>query len=355
MMFVLSLDEFLAKNRISLADWESTGSSWEDFVAIANHHEANKSDLGAVAELFANLIQKIPQVHSVRWRVKDTEHLLVKIVRKRLEGNVKYMDLDSQNYTQKITDLIGLRALHLFKDDYLDIDASLRGRWTPSEKAIVFVREGDVHNKIDEDLFEVKEHHAGYRSVHYVLPNHTLNQHGSLELQVRTIFEEGWSEIDHKVRYPNFSDNEVLKYFLSIFNRLAGNADEMGGFVTLLSDTMNQFEQEIRSANDAKNESLSKIDELIGQIGELKNKDASSKEAIENLKKEVARLRSANGLQDILQFNERMKLGLGALDNPVVRIGDALRNTNFDSISRALKASDITKLGIVGAIKKDEE
>lgn len=353
MAFSRSLDEFLAKNKISRKDWDSSESSWEDLFAIANHHEANRSDLGAVAELFANLIQKIRQVHSVRWRVKDTEHLLVKIIRKRLEGNEKYKDLDTQNYTQKITDLIGLRALHLFKDDYLSIDASLRGRWTPLEKAIVFVREGDVHNRIDEELFEVKEHHAGYRSVHYVLPNHTLNQHGSLELQVRTIFEEGWSEIDHKVRYPNFSNNEVLKYFLSIFNRLAGNADEMGGFVTLLSETMNQFEQEIRSANDAKNESLSKIDELIGQIGDLKIKDASSKEAIENLKNEVARLRSTNGLQDILQFNERMKLGLGGLDSPILKIGDALRNTNFDSIGHTLRASEIGKFGISDILKND--
>ena len=355
MMFTLSLDVFLEKNKISRTDWESTECNWEDFVAIANHHEANKSDLGAVAELFANLIQKIPRVHSVRWRVKDTEHLLIKIVRKRLEGNAKYKDLDSQNYAQKITDLIGLRALHLFKDDYLDIDASLRGRWTPLEKAIIFVREGDAHDKIDEDLFEVKEHHAGYRSVHYVLPNHTLNQHGSFELQVRTIFEEGWSEIDHKVRYPNFSDNEVLKYFLSIFNRLAGNADEMGGFVTMLSETMNQFEQEIQSANAAKNESLSKIDELIGQIGDLKSKDATSKDAIENLKKEVSRLRSANSLQDILKFNERLKLGLGSFDNPTLRVGDALRHTNLGSISQTLNSSNIAKLGIASALKKDDK
>jgi ppGpp synthetase/RelA/SpoT-type nucleotidyltranferase len=159
------------------------------------------------------LIQKIPEVHSVRWRVKSTDHLLEKIVRKRLAGSSKYIDLNPQNYNQTISDLIGLRALHLFKEDYIPIDACLRRRWEPLETPIIFVREGDDRQRIDENLFEVKQHPAGYRSVHYALPNHTLNQQGSLEVQVRTIFEEGWSEIDHKVRYPNFSDkaNSITK------------------------------------------------------------------------------------------------------------------------------------------------
>lgn len=352
MNFTSGLEEFLRNNRISQEDWTASQSSWGEFREIAAHHEANQSDLGAVAELYATLIQKIPEVHSVRWRVKNTDHLLEKIVRKRLEGSSKYIDLNPQNYNQTITDLIGLRALHLFKEDYIPIDACLRRRWEPLETPIIFVREGDDRHRIDENLFEVKQHPAGYRSVHYVLPNHTLNQQGSLEVQVRTIFEEGWSEIDHKVRYPNFSDNEVIKYFLSIFNRLAGNADEMGGFVTLLSTTMSQFEQKIKDANQEKNDSLTKIDSLIKQIGTLKSKDETSKSAIEGLKNEVAHLRTTNGLQDLIQFNERLKQGLGGLDMPLVKIGDALRNTHIGS---TLGASDIARVGIGSALRKAEE
>jgi hypothetical protein len=56
-----------------------------------------------------------------------------------------------------------------------------------------------------------------------------------VELQVRTIFEEAWSEIDHRVRYPRVSDEELLEQFLAIFSRLAGSADEMGTFIKQLS------------------------------------------------------------------------------------------------------------------------
>jgi ppGpp synthetase/RelA/SpoT-type nucleotidyltranferase len=168
-------------------------------------------------------------VHSVRWRVKDTDHLLEKIIRKCAEGHKKYKNVDSKNYFEIVSDLVGLRALHLFKDDCFSIDSDLRRTWTPSEPPIAYVREGDppdLTKKFGEHGFEVKEHPAGYRSVHYIFLTQPFQRKVFAEIQVRTIFEEGWSEIDHRVRYPNFSNDQLVSYFLTIFNRLAGSADE---------------------------------------------------------------------------------------------------------------------------------
>lgn len=58
------------------------------------------------------------RIHSVRSRVKDAEHLIVKVIRKKQENQLKYRKLDKDNYERFITDLIGIRCLVLFKDDW---------------------------------------------------------------------------------------------------------------------------------------------------------------------------------------------------------------------------------------------
>ena len=59
-----------------------------------------------------------------------------------------------------------------------------------------------------------------------------------VEIQVRTILEEAWSEIDHIIRYPYEDGKKALPPYLLFLNRLLGNADEMGSFIKLLSDNV---------------------------------------------------------------------------------------------------------------------
>ena len=76
----------------------------------------------------------------------------------------------------------------------------------------------------------VREH--GYRSVHYLVSiDITKVLNISVEIQVRTVFEEAWSEIDHIMRYPYDVDNPIITEYLGIFNRIVGSADEMGTFL----------------------------------------------------------------------------------------------------------------------------
>jgi putative GTP pyrophosphokinase len=110
----MTLEEFQAKNRISQETWEKSNCEWALLEAIASDHQENHDLLRETAEAFARIIQKFEAVHSVRWRVKDTEHLLEKIVRKRASGAEKYSNISVQNYRGIVTDLVGIRALHLF-------------------------------------------------------------------------------------------------------------------------------------------------------------------------------------------------------------------------------------------------
>src|SRR5262245_40104399 len=127
MTIPVSLAEFLTRNRIDSDTWERADVSWELLQSIANDHLVSQTELSETAELCARVMQKLPKVHSVRWRVKAADHVLEKIVRKRAEGGEhnKYLTIDLNNYYEIVTDLIGLRALHLFKDECFDIDAGL--------------------------------------------------------------------------------------------------------------------------------------------------------------------------------------------------------------------------------------
>jgi ppGpp synthetase/RelA/SpoT-type nucleotidyltranferase len=302
----ISLDEFLIRNRIDNDTWVKANIEWPLLQAIARDHEVASANLEDTAQLFAKVIQKFKGVHSVRWRVKDSEHLIAKIVRKRSECNPKYQDITQLNYFDCVTDLIGVSALHLFKENCFEIDTALKSQWNPVEKPIAYIREGDSENlksRFSTEGFEVKNHPAGYRSVHYVIESTPLKRKIFSEIQVRTIFEEGWSEIDHKIRYPNFTDNELVEYFLEIFNRMAGSADDMGGFVLGLVATFSQMEDEISVIKKEKMDAFQDVELALSQLESVKKQDNASKESIATLKAEVAKLKAIQASQGIGMFN----------------------------------------------------
>ena len=181
-----------------------------------------------------------------------------------------------ENYQDEITDLIGIRALHLFKDQWKPIHDFVTQNCDTHEQPTAYLRQGDspkVVTLLQGSGCKVQYHDLGYRSVHYLLKSQPDKQVHIIELQVRTVFEEGWSEIDHRVRYPNHSKDQRLEEFLVLFNTLAGNADEMGSFIKHLGNSI-----EVDAA---------RIEEMKQQLAD-KEKEVKNAEA--TLKKTVASL-----------------------------------------------------------------
>lgn len=309
MKFSVTEGDFKLRNNISAHDWEISGCKWDELVAIANDYIQRRRFLEETAQFFAKVIQTFTAVHSVRWRVKDVEHVLEKIVRKRTSKERKYIDINASNYFLKMTDLIGVRALHLFKDEYLQIDQQLRASWKPEETPVIYLRKGDLppaQQLVKERGFKVKDHPAGYRSVHYVVASNATKRKIFAEIQVRTIFEEGWSEIDHKVRYPNHVDDELIAYFLGIFNRLAGSADEMGSFVQDLVSSIEDSKEIVEAANREKVEALAALEKTVAELDRAKEKNESTQASVEQLKRDINRLKSVSN---------RTTTVIGAIDN----------------------------------------
>jgi ppGpp synthetase/RelA/SpoT-type nucleotidyltranferase len=231
----MKLNEFLEKYNIKKEDFERTKLSWELLLEIKKDHELHFDELDGIGNTITNLMLKFDKVHSVKFRVKNSEHLIEKIIRKTIEN--PELDCNITNYFEKVTDLIGVRALHLFKEDWINIHNIITAKWETNGKPIAKVRKGDSEIIIEDYLNNnciIEEHKFGYRSIHYNILTRFYLRTNIVEIQVRTIFEEGWSEIDHHVRYPYDQNNPILLPYLTIFNRLAGSADEMGSYILLL-------------------------------------------------------------------------------------------------------------------------
>ena len=299
---------FLERNRITVDQWETSKCVWTQLQLIAKDHERNFDRLATTAEFFAKTIQRFDGVHSVRWRVKDTEHLLEKIVRKCADADSaeKYRNVSAENYFEIVTDLVGIRALHLFKDDCFNIHKELTATWQPVETPIAYTRKGD-YEAFKEQLanagLDAKDHPAGYRSLHYVVESKPTQRTIRAEIQVRTLFEEGWSEIDHTVRYPNFANDALTAYLLTIFNRMAGSADEMGGFVRQLALVLQDRNRELIATIKDKEDALLKVEATIADLEKLKDTNAESSNLIKKLRAEVKELKGVAANSDVSQWH----------------------------------------------------
>jgi putative GTP pyrophosphokinase len=260
--------EFLAKYQIDDKDYRKSKLKWDELKAIYNDFTQKVHHLNSIGLSISNALQVQTGVHSVRFRVKDPEHLIEKIIRKVAENPKRKIDLT--NYEQEITDLVGVRAIHLFKSNWESIDQFIRQTWEFKEDPIAYFRKGDpedIRSTFNSSKFDVKEHKAGYRSLHYVIITKPTKIQHFVEVQVRTLFEEGWSEIDHKIRYPYDTNNDLINSLLMIFNRLAGSADEIGEYVKTLSFTLKAKEEEYLMALGTRER---EIESLKTQIDGLK-------------------------------------------------------------------------------------
>ena len=82
------------------------------------------------------------------------------------------------------------------------------------------------------------------------------------EIQVRTIFEEGYGEIDHTLRYSHNEIPEILKSNLLLFNRIVGSADEMASLINDLSKEWFYKEEEYMQLIKAQREEIERLRKL---------------------------------------------------------------------------------------------
>lgn len=274
---LLSQVTFFEKYNIKEEDFNRTKLTWEDLSDIYKDYLEKVSSLEEAAISIFRSLSKMAHVHSVRYRVKDAEHLIEKIIRKKRDNPDR--EITIATYLTEITDLIGIRVLHLFKEEWVAIHRNILDMWNLKETVIAYHRAGDNTDIFKENKCTPKEHNNGYRSIHYIIESQPTKLKVYAEIQVRTIFEEAWSEIDHSVRYPYDMDNPLLTQYLLIFNRLSGSADEMGAFILNLRNHLKKINADNAIIIKEKEEAIRQLQTAINrlEINESEKRDLEAK------------------------------------------------------------------------------
>jgi putative GTP pyrophosphokinase len=170
-------------------------------------------------------------VHSIRHRLKDIDHLVEKIERKNIEDGKRSPEeklgpITQENLFKRITDMAGVRVLHLHFSQFQQIHETIMSK--VNEEEFLLFEDPKAYSWDPESIEYFKrlnlhthQKDSYYTSIHYVLKPNNRNP-VTCEVQVRTLLEEVWGEIDHTMNYPNPTSDDHCKEQIRILARLVG-------------------------------------------------------------------------------------------------------------------------------------
>ena len=173
-------------------------------------------------ETHPDLTQSPPIVHSVKSRMKDWENLHEKIQRKSSVED----PITRENIFDRITDIAGVRALHLYQAQFTQIHRAIKQKidsqdWIFHEQPKAYTWDPESQGFFADQGLNVEVKENLYTSIHYVIKPRE-NSPVSCEIQVRTLFEEIWGEIDHLINYSEPTDSVACREQIGVLARLVG-------------------------------------------------------------------------------------------------------------------------------------
>lgn len=242
-------NSFKAEYNIQDADLVKAGVSWEELLLIEAEYGKIEENLREIGKSFIDEYLydiETAGIHSYRYRTKASDHLLEKVIRKKKEDPVRFAKLDHTNFHKYATDLIGIRVFFLYREDWIHFHRYITKRFENdpaqyiqdrledfdedpdhyyiAERPKAYKRAGDSKIYDDSEIDIIKD--GIYRSLHYIIKYKGYY----VEIQGRTLFEEGWGEVDHDIVYKESQDDEMLRDYSKLLNRLSGLADEMSSY-----------------------------------------------------------------------------------------------------------------------------
>jgi GTP pyrophosphokinase len=181
-------------------------------------------------------------IHSIRSRIKEAAHLRDKLYRKadRLKAAGQSFDIEPGNLLVRVNDLVGVRILHLHTRQIREIDAALRDVFSESQYELL---EGPKARTWDDESraffkecgIDTVESASLYTSVHYVIGSASRTR-VTAELQVRTLMEEVWGEVDHTLNYPLPCSSVGCREQLKVLARVTSSATRLVDAIFITAD-----------------------------------------------------------------------------------------------------------------------
>jgi ppGpp synthetase/RelA/SpoT-type nucleotidyltranferase len=161
-----------------------------------------------------------PVIHSFKRRLKTEKSIEEKIKNKRLSG----ISIDSSNVFSEITDIYAVRLIHLYPQDIgvihgVIMDRAQKKDWILAEKPKAYTWDPDSVSFLKSLGLKCELKPSFYTSVHYLVKPRK-NSSAVCEIQVRSLLEEVWGEVDHKIKYKGLTQDERINEHLAVLARL---------------------------------------------------------------------------------------------------------------------------------------
>ncbi|WP_181937743.1 GTP pyrophosphokinase [Serratia marcescens] len=175
------------------------------------------------------LLNERISIHSLETRVKERDSLERKLFKKD-----KYRSID------EITDIVGVRIITHYADDVERVAEVIEREFSV-----------DKENSIDKRA-SLAPDRFGYLSLHYIV---SLNKNRSIlgehkgykslkaEIQIRTILQHAWAEIEHDIGYK--SNTRLPDEIKRKFSRLAGLLEIADDEFLKIKDYIEEYREKI--------------------------------------------------------------------------------------------------------------
>ncbi len=224
-------------------NFDTEKNSFRDF--YDSNLEILRGALESFTTLINSLLYSMPDlaISDVSGRIKDREECLKKFTRKYRTA----LEASGTPYciNEKISDLIGLRIVCLYEDDIERIRDAIS-----NEFEVMAITDKIAQVEGTEDSF-------GYKGMHLDLclndtrkgmTEYRMYAAHPFELQIRTVVQDSWSIIDHKIKYKK-----------SIPNNLKRRINTLAALFELA-------DREFRAIRDATRDELKKTENIYDTI-----------------------------------------------------------------------------------------
>lgn len=192
------------------------------------HFMNNKHLFKSFAESLMAYFQNDPKlgefIHFIKYRIKGKDSLRVK-----LENNIRKSG--DRNLADTVVDFAGLRIIHLHMDQLSDIHPIVLDILEEQNCQLVGNPTAYCWDVEYADLFSdiginTVQRNSMYTTVHYDIAANEKKRI-TCELQIRSLADELWGEVSHRVNYPKESRSTSCQDQLKVLARLTSGCGRL--------------------------------------------------------------------------------------------------------------------------------
>lgn len=173
----------------------------------------------------------LPAIHSIKKRIKDREHISDKIDRKYTNTESEEDMPTASEIFAKLTDLAGVRVLYLHNKQFALIHDILKKQfenkeWALKEAPMAYTWDPEAEKFYISLGITTEVRDTFYTSVHYLVKPRQDSQI-TCEIQIRSLYEEIWGEVDHSLNYPVSTSSIACKEQLRVLSKLTSTGTRL--------------------------------------------------------------------------------------------------------------------------------